>query len=183
MPDQCGLRQEGRKPARIWDTILCMSFARSSIYYCQPLFLNIYFWPEAGLVISHPTTSTLPPVCSPCLLPVIRLEFQNGDISLFFELIWPVTKSLLFAKWFYIRTIPFLADKPIPYSLRVSIALSLNAFGTGAIMISMLEWILSSYTFSLSHLCCCLLVDLSADHLSLQLRKPLKIWGTRHKRL
>lgn len=94
-------------------------------------------------MIAHPTTSTLPAACSPCLLPVIRLAFKNGDISSFIELIWPVTKSLLFAKWFYIRTIPFLADEPVPYSLRVSIVLSLNAFGTVAIMISMLEWILS----------------------------------------
>lgn len=34
---------------------------------------------------------------------------------------------------------------------------------------------------SLSHLCSCFLVDHSADHLSLQLHKPLKVWSTQRQ--
>lgn len=98
-------------------------------------------------MIPRPTISALPPACSPCLLPVIKLALLDGDVSSVSQLSWPITKSLLLAKRFFsffplpdIRTIPFLADLPIPYSLRVSIILSLNAFRIGVIMISTLEW-------------------------------------------
>lgn len=97
-------------------------------------------------MILRPKIPALPPARSPCLLPVIRPALLDGDVSSGFELSWPIIKSLLFAKWLFsffplpdIRTNPFLAGLPIPYSWRVRIVLSLNTFRVGFIMISMLE--------------------------------------------
>lgn len=88
-----------------------------------------------GLVIPLLMISALPPACSPHLLPVTRLTLPDEDVSSIFELSWPITKSFLSAKWLFsffplpeMRAIPFLADPPIPYSLRVSTDLSPKYF-------------------------------------------------------
>lgn len=86
------------------------------------LSLSTELWSVAGLVIPPAMISALPPADSPFQLPVSRLALLDGDVPSVFELSWPITKSLLFAKWLFssspllaIRNIPFLAD--MPYSI------------------------------------------------------------------